>query len=85
MGLRRVQSILADCQKADIVGLTFHNLRGTAGTRRGLTGCTTAEIGSLTDLKLSDVDAVLDAHYFVDRAYLAANTMRKLEGYVTMT
>lgn len=72
------------CAEAGVMGLTFHDLRGTAVTRMALAGCTAAEIGSLTGLKLSDVDAVLDAHYLGDRANLAVNAMSKLEGYVTL-
>ena len=43
--------------------MTFHDLRGTAVTRLATTGCTTAEIASLTGHSLRDVNSILDAHY----------------------
>ena len=36
------------CKKAGIVGVTFHDLRGTAVTRLALAGCTEAEIATIT-------------------------------------
>jgi hypothetical protein len=48
---------------AGIVGLTFHDLGGTAVTRLTLAGCTEAEIAAITGHSLRDVAAILDAHY----------------------
>jgi integrase len=36
------------CIKADIEGVTFHDLRGTAVTRLAIAGATEAEIATLT-------------------------------------
>jgi integrase len=66
--------------KANIVGLTFHDLRGTAVTRLATTGCTTPEIASLTGHSLRDVNAILDAHYLHRDPALAESAIRKLEG-----
>jgi integrase len=65
--------------KANIVGLTFHDLRGTAVTRLATTGCTTPEIASLTGHSLRDVNAILDAHYLHRDPALAESAIRKLE------
>ena len=42
------------CAKAGIVGVTFHDLRGTAVTRLALVGCTEAEIATLTGHSMRD-------------------------------
>ena len=51
------------CAAAGIVGVTFHDLRGTAVTRLAIAGCTEAEIASITGHSLRDVGAILDRHY----------------------
>lgn len=51
------------CRKAGIVGVTFHDLRGTAVTRLALVGCTEAEIADITGHALGSVRAILDTHY----------------------
>ena len=51
------------CETAGISGLTFHDLRGTAVTRLALSGCSTAQIVSITGHSLNDVESILDAHY----------------------
>jgi integrase len=69
-------------RKAGIVGLTFHDLRGTAVTRLATTGCTRPEIASLTGHSLHDVNAILDAHYLHRDPALAESAITKLEmGY----
>src|SRR5262249_35141434 len=50
-------------RKAGIVGVTFHDLRGTAVTRLAIVGCTEAEIATITGHSLRDVRSILDAHY----------------------
>jgi integrase len=68
--------------KAGIVGLTFHDLRGTAVTRLALMGVEVPEIASITAHSLKDVQAILDAHYLHRDPQLAWNAIRKLEmGY----
>ena len=65
--------------QAGIVGVTFHDLRGTAVTRLALAGCTEAEIASITGLCLRDVHAILDIHYLHRDPALGESAIRKLE------
>ena len=66
-------------RKAGIVGLTFHDLRGTAVTRLAIVGCTEAEIATITGHSLRDVRSILDAHYLHRDPALAASAIAKLE------
>jgi len=61
------------------VGLTFHDLRGTAVTRLAIAGCTVPEIATITGHLLADVNAILDAHYLNRDPELGASGIRKLE------
>jgi integrase len=73
-------------RKAGIVGLTFHDLRGTAVTRLAIVGCTEAEIATITGHSLRDVRSILDAHYLARDPALAESAIRKLEaGHKTGT
>jgi integrase len=67
------------CAKAGVVGVTFHDLRGTAVTRLALAGCTTPEIATVTGHSLRDVGAILDSHYMNRDPKLAEAAVRKLE------
>jgi integrase len=67
------------CAMAGIVGVTFHDLRGTAVTRLAVCGCTEAEISAITGHSLRDVGAILDAHYLHRDPALAESAIRKLE------
>ncbi len=67
------------CAAVGIVGLTFHDLRGTAVTRLAVAGCTEAEIAAITGHSLPDVGAILDAHYLHRDPALAESAIRKLE------
>jgi hypothetical protein len=67
------------CKTAGIVGVTFHDLRGTAVTRLALAGCTEAEIATTTGLSLRNVRAILDSHYLNRDPALAVSAIRKLE------
>jgi integrase len=67
------------CAAAGIVGVTFHDLRGTAVTRLALAGCTEPEIATLTGHSLKDVRAILDANYLHRDRTLAESAIRKLE------
>lgn len=67
------------CAKAGVVGVTFHDLRGTAVTRLALAGCSEAEIATITGHSLRDVAAILDAHYLKRDPRLAESAIRKLE------
>lgn len=68
-------------KKANIEGLTFHDLRGTAVTRLALAGCSNSQIASITGHSLRDVDAILDAHYLGGRNELAVQAIAKLEDF----
>jgi integrase len=67
------------CASAGIVGLTFHDLRGTAVTRLAVAGCTVPEIATITGHGLRDVAAILDSNYLDRDPALAASAIRKLE------
>jgi integrase len=67
-------------RKAGIVGVTFHDLRGTAVTRLAIVGCTEAEIATITGHSLRDVRSILDANYLHRDPTLAKNAIMKLEG-----
>jgi class 3 adenylate cyclase len=67
------------CAAAGIVGLTFHDLRGTAVTRLAVAGCTEAEIATITGHSLRDVHAILDANYLHRDPALAERAIRKPE------
>jgi len=67
------------CAKAGIVGLTFHDLRGTAVTRLAIAGATEAEIATITGHSLRDVRSILDAHYLRRDVELGESAIRKLE------
>jgi integrase len=67
------------CARAGIRGLTFHDLRGTAVTRLALSGCTEAEIATITGHSLQGVRAILDTHYLARDPALGENAIRKLE------
>lgn len=72
-------------RKADVQGLTFHDLRGTAVTRLALAGCTTPEIATLTGHSLKEVEAMLDAHYLNRDSSLGVAAIRKRETYERRT
>lgn len=67
------------CRKAQISGLTFHDLRGTAVTRLAFAGCSEAEIANFTGHSLADVGVILDAHYLKRDPALADAAVAKLE------
>ena len=65
--------------KAQVTGLTFHDLRGTAVTRFALSGCSEAEIATFTGHSLKDVGAILDAHYLSRDSRMAESALLKRE------
>lgn len=73
------------CAKANITGLTFHDLRGTAVTRLALAGCSTSQIASITGHSLKDVESILDAHYLGGRFELAESAIERLEKHEKRT
>jgi integrase len=68
------------CKRVGLVGLTFHDLRGTAVTRLALAEASEPEIATITGHSLRDVRAILDAHYLARDPALAESAIRKLEG-----
>ena len=72
-------SLRKACAAAGVIGVTFHDLRGTAVKRLALAGCSEMEIVTLTGHSLRDVGAILDAHYLNRDPALAENAVRKLE------
>lgn len=67
------------CIAAGVTGVTFNDLRGTAVTRLALSGCTEAEIATITGHSLSDVRSILDAHYLARDPALGDSAIHKLE------
>jgi integrase len=67
------------CERAGVIGVTFHDLRGTAVTRLALAGCTEAEIATITGLSLRSVRAILDTHYLSRDPVLGDSAITKLE------
>ncbi len=67
------------CKAAGVVGVTFHDLRGTAVTRLAIAGCTEAEIATITGHSLRSVRAILDTHYLSRNPALGDSAITKLE------
>jgi integrase len=67
------------CKRAGVIGVTFHDLRGTAVTRLAIAGCTEAEIATITGHSLRSVRAIIDTHYLNRDPVLAESAIRKLE------
>ena len=67
------------CKRAGVVGVTFHDLRGTAVTRLAIAGCTEPEIATITGHALRSVRAIIDTHYLNRDPALAESAIRKLE------
>jgi integrase len=67
------------CKRAGILGVTFHDLRGTAVTRLAICECTEPEIATITGHSLRSVRAILDTHYLNRDPALAESAIRKLE------
>jgi integrase len=67
------------CKRAGIVGVTFHDLRGTAVTRLALVGATEAEVATITGHSLRSVRAIIDTHYLARDPALGESAIAKLE------
>ena len=67
------------CRRAGIIGVTFHDLRGTAITRLAIAGCTEPEIVTITGHSLYSVRAILDEHYLARDPALGDSAITKLE------
>ena len=67
------------CAKAGVIGLTFHDLRGSAVVRLALADATVPQIATFTGHSLRDVEAILDAHYLGRDVKLAEIAVMKLE------
>ena len=66
------------CAAAGVVGVTFHDLRGSTVTRLALAGATEPEIATIAGHKIGDVRNILDKYLDKDPR-LAENVIRKLE------
>lgn len=66
-------------ERAKLVDLHFHDLRGTAVTRLALSECTVPQIAAITGHSLKDVEAILDAHYLGGNVELAEAAIMKLD------
>ena len=64
------------CKAAGVVGVTFHDLRGTAVTRLAVAGCTEAEVATITGHTLRSVRAILDTHYLSRDPALGESAIR---------
>ena len=67
------------CANANIQGLTFHDLRGSAVVRLAIADATVPQIATFTGHSLRDVEAILDAHYLGRDVKLAEIAVMKLE------
>ena len=67
------------CKATGIVGVTFHDLRGTAVTRLAIAGCTESEIVTITGHSLRGARAILDTHYLNRDPALGESAITKLE------
>ena len=67
------------CKAAGIIGVTFHDLRGTAVSRLAFVGSTVAEIAAITGHSLRDVHSIVDTHYLARDPVLGESAIRKLE------
>jgi integrase len=67
------------CAGADVQGVTFHDLRGTAVTRLAVVGATEAEIATITGHSWQSVRSILDTHYLARDPALGESAIRKLE------
>jgi integrase len=67
--------------RAGIIGLTFHDLRGTAVVTLARAGCNEVEIYSVTGHKPGDVQVILTTHYLPRDAEVASNAIAKLNEY----
>jgi integrase len=68
------------CAAAGVVGLTFHDLRGTAVTRLAMAGCTEPEIVAITGHSLHDATDAMGRHYLYLDPALSKEAIRKYEG-----
>jgi integrase len=66
-------------KRAGIVGLTFHDARGTTVTRLAELGSTEIEIASITGHSISEVKSILDKHCLSRTQALGDSAIRKLE------
>lgn len=73
------------CVSAQITGLTFHDLRGTAVARLALAGATVPESATITGHSPKDVETILNRHYFSRDRALGESAIAKLEKHEART
>jgi integrase len=76
---RRLGRVRRSTFSYGIVGVTFHDLRGTAVTRLALAGNTEAQIAYITGHSMGDVRSILDANYLHRDPALGESAILKLE------
>ena len=80
MDIRWLPRVVAQgMQAAGVVGVTFHDLRGTAVTRLALAGAPRPRSPPSPDISLRSVRAILDTHYLARDPALGESAIRKLE------
>lgn len=67
------------CETAGIVGVSFHDIRGSAVTRLVEAGCSVPEVATITGHSLKTVEEMLDRHYMSRTDALGASAIRKLD------
>jgi hypothetical protein len=64
---------------AQITGVTFHDLRGTAVTRLVIAGCSLPQVCEITGHTHAEANAILKAHYLARDPQIAMAAIRKVE------
>ena len=77
--LWRRNLVIISAALISILGLTFHDLRGSAVVRLALADATVPQIATFTGHSLHGVEAILDAHYLGRDVKLAEIAVMKLE------
>jgi integrase len=67
------------CKRAGIIGLTFHDLRGTAVSRLARSGATEIEIATITGHAVGSAKSIVDKHYLDRAPAMAVSAIKKLE------
>jgi integrase len=67
------------CKRAGIVGLTFHDLRGTAVSRMASAEASEIEIATVTGLTVRNIKSIMDTHYLNRDPAMAISAVKKLE------
>ena len=66
------------CDRAEIEGVTFHDLRGTAVVRLARLGASVPQIASVTGHSLKSVERILEEHYLAQGQNLADDVIIRM-------